>query len=513
MALERIYFSFSIAQKALYFHVKGGEKRKHLGTFFVTFAKLFFIVALIFPRKKYMMDILQGKEGNVVTNKQTDVSLTQGSLLPKIVRFTIPVMITGMLQLFYNAADIIVVGRWAGTVAQSAVGSTTSVVNLMVNLFIGLSVGVSVVLSTQLGAKDEKAVRQTVHTAMAVALVLGIGSMLLGLVASPAFLVWMKTPDNVIEQSILYIRILFLGMPCNMVANFGFAIIRSTGDAKRPLKYLAISGLINVLLNLTLVAVFHFDVAGVAIATITAQTLCAIWAVRHLMGRDDALRFTPGAWSVSAQKVKQIVRIGLPAGLQSMMFSISNVVVQSTVNSFGDVAMAADANAATIVSFLFLGVNAVQQSATVFTSQNMGASEYGRVRRTLRYSVILTVSIAVVTSTAFNVFAVPVLSLYNTDPEVIALGVMKLQVVTPVYFIFALTDTLGGFLRGLGYSLTPMLMSLCGICILRVAWIFIVFPLEPTLRCLYLSYPVTWSATLVGLVLAVIWRLRQLPKS
>ncbi len=447
-----------------------------------------------------------------MTTLSTDTSLTEGSLFPKIVRFTIPVMVTGMLQLFYNAADIIVVGRWAGTIAQSAVGSTTALVNLMVNLFIGLSVGVSVALSTQLGAKDEKAARQTVHTAMAVALVLGFASMVVGLLASPTLLTWMKTPENVIDKSILYMRILFLGMPCNMVANFGFAMLRATGDAKRPLRYLSISGLINVLLNLVLVAVFHFDVAGVAIATITAQTLCAIWVVRHLLGREDALRFTPQDWAVSPQKVKQIVRIGLPAGLQTTMFSLSNVVVQSTVNSFGDVTMAADANAGTIMSFLFLGVNAVQQAATVFTSQNMGAKEYGRVRRTLRYSVILTVSIAVVTSSGFNIFAAPVLSLYNTDPEVIAIGVMKLQMITPIYFVFALTDTLGGFLRGLGYSMTPMLMSLGGICVLRMIWVFAIFPLNPTLPCLYWSYPVTWSITLVGLICAVVWGLRHLPK-
>lgn len=447
-----------------------------------------------------------------MTNAPADTSLTSGGLFVKMVKFTVPVMLTGILQLIYNAADIIVVGRFAGTIPQSAVGSTTSLVNLMVNLFIGLSIGVSVALSNYLGAKDDKSAQQTVHTGLAVAIALGLISMAIGLLASPALLQWMQTPANVIDKSVLYLRIFFLGMPCNMVANFGFAILRASGDAKRPLQYLGVAGLVNVGLNLVLVAVFHLDVAGVAIATITAQTLCALWVVRHLMKRDDALQFMPKQWVLSSHKVKQIVRIGLPAGLQSTLFSLSNVVVQSTVNSFGDVTMAADANAGTIVGFLYLAITAVQQTITVFASQNLGAKAYGRVRKALAYSICMSVSIATVTS-VFVYFASPILlSWYNTDPEVIAIGVMKLRLITPLYFLFGLSDMLGGFLRGMGYSLVPTIVSLCGICLLRIVWVFAVFPTNPTLTCLYLSYPFTWIVTLTALVCACVWVLRHTPK-
>lgn len=439
-------------------------------------------------------------------------SLAQGALFSKMVRFALPVMLTGTLQLLYNAADIVVVGRFAGTIAQSAVGSTTSLVNLLVNAFVGLSIGASVVLSNQLGAKDEGAVSQTVHTSMALALVLGFICAIFGLVASPLMLGWMQTPADVMEKSVLYLRIFFLGMPCNMVANFGFAMLRATGDSKRPLRYLAISGLVNVLLNLILVAVFHFDVAGVAIGTIAAQTLCAIWVVGHLMKRTDALRFNPREWQVDWARIKQITRIGIPASIQSMLFSTSNVLVQSTVNTFGGAAMAADANAGTIIGFMYLAVNAVQQTATVFASQNMGASEYGRVRRVLRYSALLSATVCISLAVVFTIFATQVLSLYNTDPEVIALGVLKLHISVPLYFIFALNDTLGGFLRGMGYSYLPTVVSLCGVCLLRVLWVAFVFPLQPTLTCLYYAYPVTWCVALIGMSVSVAWALKRLPK-
>lgn len=435
------------------------------------------------------------------SGKKNEIDMTTGSILGKQIFFIIPLICTGMLQLLYNAVDVIVVGRFAGTTALSAVGSTGSLTNLIINVFIGLSVGINVVTAMYYGQKDENNMQKTIHTAITLAIVTGVALAIFSFLAAPGLLRLMSTPDDVIDQAILYMRIIFLGMPFNLVYNFSAAILRAVGDTKRPLRYLGFSGIVNVLLNLLFVIVFHMDVAGVALATIIAQGMSMVLITRCLMKSEGALKLTWKKLRVHKKQALQIIRIGVPSGIQSSCFSLSNVLLQSSINGFGSIAMAGNAASSSLEGFLYITTNCVQQSAITFVGQNKGAGHYNRVRKNLFYGSGLVVLIALSVSCVFHIFGTELIGLYTSDAEAIAIGVQRLAMYSTCYFFFGLMDVTSGMLRGMGYSVGPMIIALLGVCGFRIVWIFGVFAAYQSLQVLYLSYPISWFITWSALIL------------
>lgn len=435
-----------------------------------------------------------------VTEKKNEIDMTTGSILGKQIRFIIPLICTGMLQLLYNAVDVIVVGRFAGTTALSAVGSTGSLTNLIINVFIGLAGGINVVTSMYYGQKDTENIQKTIHTAISLAMIGGVVLAVFCFFAAPSLLRAMSTPDDVIDQAILYMRIIFLGMPFNLVYNFSAAILRAVGDAKRPLRYLGISGIVNVVLNLIFVIVFHLDVVGVALATIIAQAMSMTLVLRYLMKSKESIHFDWRKLYVHKQQALQIIRIGVPSGIQSSCFSLSNVLLQSSINGFGSIAMAGNAASSSLEGFLYITTNCVQQSAITFVGQNRGAKQYDRVRKNLYYGSGLVVLIALSVALVFRLFGTELIGLYTSDAEAIAIGVQRLAIYSSWYFFFGLMDVTSGMLRGMGYSMGPMIISLLGVCGFRMVWLFGVFPAFSTLQVLYLSYPISWFLTWSALI-------------
>ena len=424
-----------------------------------------------------------------------EMDMTTGALLPKVLMFSVPLVITSLLQLLYNAADVIVVGRFAGAQSLAAVSSTGALINLLVNIFMGLSVGSSVVIARAYGAGDVREVHQGVHTSITVAGVAGIGVGILGFFASRPLLQLMGSPDDVIDLASLYMRIFFLGMPFNMLYNFGAAILRAVGDTRRPLYFLTFSGIVNVLLNLLLVIVFKMDVAGVAIATVISQVISAVLVLGCLLHSDGAIRLDPRELRIHREPLLHIVRVGLPAGLQGSLFSISNVLIQSSVNSFGSIAMAGNGAAANLEGFVYVAMNAIHQAALTFASQNLGARKLDRVRRNLWVCLATVTVIGLSMGLLMLLFGRPLLSLYNDDPDVILFGLKRMAYILPTYFFCGCMDVMVGQLRGIGYSIMPMIVSLTGACLLRVVWIYTIFAANPTLDTLYISYPISWALT------------------
>ncbi|MBQ3279556.1 MAG: MATE family efflux transporter [Clostridia bacterium] len=421
--------------------------------------------------------------------------MTSGPLLPKILSFSGPLILTGILQLLYNAADVIVVGNFAGHEALAAVSSTGSLINLLVNVFMGLSVGASVVVARNYGARDIIAMRKAEHTAITVALFMGIGVGIFGFLAARPLLQMMESPEDVIDGAALYVRIYFLGMPANMLYNFGAAILRAVGDTKRPLYYLMISGLVNVLLNLLLVIVFHMSVAGVAIATVASQVVSMVLVLFCLIRTHGVIHLSLPECRVDGKSLREIIRIGLPAGLQGSLFSISNVLIQSSVNSFGSLVVAGNGVASNIEGFVYTAMNAQHQADMTFASQNYGAGKPDRVRKTLWCCLGTVTVIGLVMGLSFYALGKPLMSLYNSDERVIANGLIRMGVILPTYFLCGQMDVMVGQLRGIGYSVMPMIVSLTGACLLRIVWILTVFAANHDLVTLYLSYPVSWFVT------------------
>ena len=424
-----------------------------------------------------------------------EMDMTTGALLPKVLMFSGPLILTGILQLLYNAADIVVVGRFAGAQALAAVGSTGSLINLLVNVFMGLSVGASVVIARAYGAGDFLAVRTGVHTAITVAAVAGVVVGIIGVVAARPLLTLMGSPEDVIDSATLYVQIYFMGMPANMLYNFGAAILRAVGDTRRPLYYLTIAGVVNVLLNLVLVIYFHMSVAGVAIATVTSQVISMALVLTCLIRTDGAIHLNLKELRINGKQLKEIFRVGLPAGLQGSLFSISNVLIQSSINSFGSIAMAGNSAAGNIEGFIYTAMNSLHQANLTFASQNLGARQYGRVRKVMWVCLGTVTAIGLGMGMLFYAMGPTLLSFYNTDPEVIRYGMLRLSVIVTTYALCGLMDVMVGQLRGIGYSIMPMIVSLTGACLLRVVWIFTVFAANPTLEILYISYPISWAAT------------------
>ncbi len=424
-----------------------------------------------------------------------EIDMTEGPILPKILAFSGPLILTGILQLLYNAADVIVVGNYAGHEALAAVSSTGSLINLLVNVFMGLSVGASVVIARYYGARDVVSLRKAEHTAMTMALIMGVAVGIFGFLAARPMLQLMDSPEDVIDGAALYVRIYFLGMPANMLYNFGAGVLRAVGDTKRPMYYLIVAGLINVLLNLLLVIVFHLDVAGVAIATVASQVISAALVLLCLFRSRSVIHLSLQECRVDRKSMREIIRIGLPAGLQGSLFSISNVLIQSSVNSFGSLVVAGNGVAANLEGFVYTSMNAQHQAAMTFASQNYGAGKADRVRKTLWCCLGSVTVIGLVMGLLFRLFGPQLMSLYNSEPEVIANGLVRMDIIMPTYFLCGLMDVMVGELRGIGFSVMPMIVSLTGACLLRIVWILTVFAADHSLTVLYLSYPVSWFVT------------------
>lgn len=426
------------------------------------------------------------------------MDMTEGPLTTKIIKFTIPVMLSGILQLLFNTADVIVVGRFTGKTALAAVGSTGSLINLLVSLFIGLSIGTNVLVARYQGAKDDKSVSETVHTSIALGIVGGLILLIVGVVATRPLLEMMATPEDVIDQSTLYMRILFFGMPLNLILNFGAAILRAIGDTKRPLYYLTIAGVINVILNILLVTVFSLGVAGVAIATVISEGVSCVLILLCLKHETGAIRLYFNRIKINPSKCVDIMKIGLPAGLQGCIFSISNVLIQSSVNSFGSTVMAGNTAASNIEGFVYVSMNSLHQTCISFTSQNFGAGKFKRIKKVLINCLIIVAITGLVLGNSAYFFGKFLLSAYNNEAEVISYGLIRLSIISTMYFLCGLMDVMVGAMRGIGYSILPMIVSLVGACGLRIVWIYTVFVKFRTLDILFISYPVTWTITFLS---------------
>lgn len=423
------------------------------------------------------------------------MDMVNGSLADKLLLFAVPLMISSILQLLFNAADIVVVGRFAGSQSLAAVGSTSSLINLTINLFIGLSVGSNVVVARYAGANDEENVSKTIHTTMLVSFIGGVFLAVFGFLSSRYLLELMGSPDDVIDLSTLYLKIYFLGMPASMIYNFGAAILRAQGDTKRPLYYLSVAGVLNVIMNVFFVVALHMDVAGVAVATILSQYVSAILILLCMHNEEGAMQLRFEDLSIDTSKLWEIVKIGLPAGLQGTIFSLSNVVIQASVNSFGSIVIAGNSAASNIEGFVYASMNAFYQSAITFTSQNMGAKKTERVHKILFECQVMVIATGLILGFGAAYFGETLVGIYSKDPEVIAAGIVRLNIICKTYFLCGMMDVMVGSLRGIGYSVLPMIVSLCGACGFRLLWIATYFQWHHSIDVLYISYPISWLIT------------------
>ena len=424
-----------------------------------------------------------------------EINMTEGPLLGKLIQFSIPLALSGILQLLFNAADIVVVGRFAGSHALAAVGSTGALNMLIVNLFMGLSIGVNVLCARFYGAGQNRDLKETVHTAVLIAALSGFVLIFLGIGLSRPLLRLMDTPADVIDHSVLYMRIIFAGMPASMLYNFGSAILRAVGDTQRPLYFLLTAGIINVVLNLFFVIVLHMGVAGVALATVLSQCVSAGLVILCLTRSEGPYRLFLKELKIYGPKLRDMTKIGIPAGIQSSMFSISNVLIQSTVNSFGSVAMAGSTAAGNIEGFLFTSLDAFTQGAQSFVGQNYGAKKMERVRKTVLLCVGLVTALGLLLGVSAYLAGDALLSIYSTDPAVIAFGRQRMLINCVFYFSIGPMNIFVGGMRGMGHSMAPMLDTVFGTCVLRVLWVYTVFAMWPAWTVLFASYPVSWTLT------------------
>lgn len=437
--------------------------------------------------------------------KKANHSMLQGPLLGSIITYTVPIILTSILQLLFNAADLVIVGRYRGSLSVAAVSATTSLITLIINLFVGLSVGAGVAVAHAIGGRENKAVHRTVHTALPLSLVGGAIVTLIGLFFSEPLLKLMGTPSKVLPLSSLYMKIYFSGMIFTMVYNFCASILRAAGDTKSPLIFLAISGVVNVALNIFFVTALHMNVEGVALATAISQVISAVLVVIALMRRTDACKLELKKIRFYKVPLLKMLRIGLPAGIQGSLFSISNVTIQSSVNSFGDVLMSGNGAAASIEGFIYVSLNAFQQTAVNFVGQNAGAHQYKRIKKIYFLSMACAVVVSAMLGFLAYFFGEQLLSIYITDSaEAIQYGLTRLSLVALPYFLCALMDVSTGALRGLGASVTPMLISVLGVCGLRVLWVHTIFqiPKYHSPESLYISYPISWVITFLFMMVS-----------
>ena len=434
-------------------------------------------------------------EKNAGQKRRYEIDMCNGPLFGKILLFSLPLMLSGILQLLFNAADMIVVGRWVGSDALAAVGSTGSLINLLVNVFIGLSVGANVLVARYFGAGQERELSDMVHTAVLISVICGVLLIFVGFFVAPSALLAMGTPKEVLGQSVLYIRIYFAAMPAMMLYNFGAAILRAVGDTRRPLYFLTAAGVINVVFNLIFVIGFSMGVAGVALATAVSQVISAGLVVRCLVRSDSAYRLDLKALRIVPHKLLMMMQIGLPAGLQGAIFSISNVLIQSSVNSFGATAMAGNSAAGNLEGFVYTAMNTLHQTAVSFVGQNYGAHKYKRIGRIAIICVGIVTAVGLVMGNGVYLAGRLLLHLYSPEEPVIAYGMKRLFYICCPYFLCGVMDTLVGCLRGMGHSVLPMLVSLTGACLFRIVWIYTIFSQNRSLDTLYISYPISWALT------------------
>lgn len=426
-----------------------------------------------------------------------EIDMCNGSIMDKLVSFALPLMLSGILQLMFNAVDIIVVGRFSGSEALAAVGSTTALINVFTNLFIGISLGANVLAARFFAAGRKEEMSETVHTSITLALISGILMAFVGLVFSKGALELMGTPEDVIGLSTLYMRIYFMGMPFFMLYNYGAAILRAVGDTKRPLYFLIIAGVINAGLNMVLVIVFGLGVSGVGIATVFSQMVSCVLVLTCLCRTEGSYKLSFSKLSIKGYYLKQIFQVGIPAGIQSTVINFSNALLQSSVNSFGSTAMAGYTAANNILGFLYVSINSVTQACMSFTSQNFGVGKYKRMDRVLIDCMILSVGAALVLGCGAYFFGAEILQIYTEEADVIQCGVEILSITTVPYFLCGIMDLFPGALRGMGYSAVPMVLSIIGTVGMRVLWIFVFFPQHRSLYFLFISYPASWIATIV----------------
>lgn len=432
-----------------------------------------------------------------VQAKSRSIDMCNGSLFKSIIIFAVPLMLSGILQLFFNAADVVVVGKFAGDESLAAVGATTTLINLLTNLFIGLSVGANVLVANYYGARQARDVHETVHTAMTISAFCGFFLTAVGFFAAPLLLEVMQTPADVIDLSVIYLRTYFMGMPAVMIYNFGSAILRATGDTKRALYILFASGIVNVAFNLIFVIVFKWDVFGVGLATVISQVMSAVLIVICLIKEKTSIRLEIGKLRIYSKKLLRIMQIGIPAGFQGMLFSLSNTVIQSSINGFGKVIVAASAASVSVEGFAFTSMNAFHQAAVSFTSQNLGARKYERINKILFVALMYVLAVGIMFAFLFLTFGERLIGFYTGSPEVVAEGVKRLTIIAGSYMLCGMMDVVSGSLRGMGYSFVPMLVSLIGVCLFRVLWVSTVFQLEAyhTIETIYYSYPISWGLT------------------
>ena len=429
--------------------------------------------------------------------RSNEIDMLNGPLFKKILVFALPLAASSLLQELFNSVDVAVVGHFVGSEALAAVGSNAPVIGLLINLFMGVSMGACAIISNHIGQRDDRSIRRAINTVELVALLSGFFLLVLGQVAAEPILTWMGTPPNVLDEAVTYLRIYFLGMPFIMAFNFGAAILRSMGDTRRPLYILVIAGIVNTLLNLLFVLCFHMGVAGVAIATVFSQIISCVLVLGCLFGTDSCYRLQITKLGIKWEYLVQIFQVGVPAGIQSVVINFSNVLLQSSVNSFGSIAMAGYTAANNIFGFLFVSINSITQACMSFTSQNYGAGKKKRMDRVLVDCMILSVIVAVTLGGGANLFGPQLLHIYTTEADVIACGTEILLYTTLTYFLCGIMDLIPGALRGMGHSAVPMILSIIGTVGTRIFWIYWVFPMHRSLMVLFLSYPASWTVTIL----------------
>jgi putative MATE family efflux protein len=440
--------------------------------------------------------------------------MTQGPILKKMLAFSLPLMLSSVLQLLFGAVNLAVIGKFSGEVSIAAVGSTGSLVSLITNVFIGLSVGANVVAAKSYGARQDAELSRTVHTSMLLSFYSGAILTVVGILGARLFLSLMNTPEDVISLAAVYLRVYFLGITASMIYNFGSAVLRAIGDTRRPLYYLLIAGALNVPLNLLFVLAFKMDVAGVALATAISQTVAAVLVVVCLVRSSGAMHLHLRRMKIDRAIFIEILKVGLPAGFQGTLFSVSNVIIQSSINAYGSTIMAGNAAAAQIESFVYVSMNAFSQAAISFTSQNYGARLLGRIRKILFYSLASVFCVGIALGNLACLFGGPLLGIYAKDnPAVVAAGLERLSYVGRPYVLCGMMEVMVGMLRGIGYSIMPMIVSLFGSCVLRILWIALVAPAFGDISGVYISYPISWALTFLAHVGCYLWAIRRVQKS
>lgn len=440
-----------------------------------------------------------------------ELNITEGPVFKNLLFFTIPLILAGILQILYTSADIIVVGRFAGSDSLAAVGSTASLINLLTNLFIGLSTGTAVCVAHFIGSNETEALQKSVHTSVCIAV---SGGLILTAVCAPLsklFLSLMHTPADIIDEAAFYMRIIFAGMPASMLYNFGSAILRSSGNTKTPLIILTTAGAVNIVLNLIFVIVFDMGAEGVGFATIISQTISAVWVIMILMKLDNNCRLHINKIRIDKHMLIKILKIGFPAGLQGVIFSLSNTLIQSSINGFGSNAVAGSTAAANIEDFCYVAMNSMHQSVLTFTGQNIGAGKPHRIKNIVKTGCLQITAIGIMIEALILIFAHPMLNLYSPgDENVIAYGIIRLTYCLPLYFLYGIIDTLAGALRGMGASVQPTAISIIGICGIRIIWIYTIFRKIKKYEILLLCYPVSWIITVFMQLIFVIIVLKKI---